>query len=181
MTDSSPFPAAGISIAASEAEREACFALRYRVYVDEQGRNVPAADHERRLDRTADDASGSIFCAWNAGALVGTARVHHGAVTGIPAFIRAACGLTEDQTQVAAVSRLAIAAEHRGGTTIVALLRACRAWLSADGRDTRQIYILAFDEPKLIAMYRLLGFRPIEPVTRCMIDLGATIPMVSTL
>src|SRR5690606_16028167 len=37
-----------VAIARDGAERDACFALRYRVYVEEQGRQAPAADHRRR-------------------------------------------------------------------------------------------------------------------------------------
>lgn len=174
---------AGIAIAATEAEREACCALRYRVYVEEQGRPSALADHERKLDLSADDASGTIFYARIGGAVAGTVRVHHGAVTDIPAFIRRMCGLPEEGAlpHVAALGRLAVASEHRGGTAIVSLLRECMAWLDADGRDTRQLFIVALDIPGVLAMYRMLGFKPIEPVTRHMSEIGPVVPMVRSL
>lgn len=172
-----------ISIAASDAEREACCALRYRVYMEEQKRSSAIADHARRLDLSADDASGVLFCARLDGVLVGTLRAHHGATTDIPPFIRRACQMPETAPlpTVAAISRLAVDPAHRGNTTIVMLLRACNAWLVADGRVTRQVSIVAFDIPRLIAMYRLLGFKPVEPVTSHMSEIGPVVPMTYRL
>lgn len=172
-----------ITMAATEAERDECRALRYRVYVEEQGRPSALADHERRLDHSADDATGILFCARAGGALAGTVRVHHGAVTDIPAFVRSMCGLPREGAlpHVAAIGRLAVDGRYRGGKAIVALLRECMAWLSADGRDTRQLFIVALDIPGVIAMYRMLGFRFIEPVTRHMSEIGPVVPMVLAL
>jgi predicted GNAT family N-acyltransferase len=172
-----------ISIAATEAEREACCALRYRVYVEEQKRPSALADHARRLDLSADDASGVLFCARRGGVLVGTVRVHHGAVTDIPPFVRSACGLPPDGPlpATATIGRLAVDAAHRGDETVVALLRACSAWLTADGRTTEQVFIVAFDTPGVIALYRMLGFRPVEPMTRHMSEVGPVVPMARRL
>lgn len=179
-------PEIGVSIARSEAERERCFALRYRVYVEEQGRRPPTADHERGLDRNADDAESILFQAIVDGEVVGTARVHHGAETGIPAFVADACDLPHllgeaPETEMAAFSRLAVDAGHRGGKTTLALLRACFAYLTAGERRTRLVLILALDEPRLIDMYRLLGFRPIAPDRWYTTDLGRALPMVATI
>jgi GNAT superfamily N-acetyltransferase len=172
-----------ISIAMSQAQRDACRALRYRVYMEEQKRSSTIADHERKLDLSADDASGVLFCAHVDGVLVGTVRVHHGATTDIPPFIRLACQMpqTDPLPTAAAISRLAVDPAHRGANTIVMLLRACNAWLGADGRVTEQVFIVAFDIPRLIAMYRLLGFKPIEPVTSHMSEIGPVVPMMYRL
>lgn len=189
-----------VAIARDGAERDACFALRYRVYVEEQGRQAPAADHRRRLERNADDETGILFCVRSGDEVVATVRVHHGAVTGLPLCVREAFGLPEagaaatgeapawrtaagspDPRQAGVISRLAIDARHRGGQTIVALLRGCMAWFREEGRETRQVYILAFDDPGLVALYGMLGFKPIESRARYMIDLGATVPMVASL
>lgn len=183
-----PAGAAGVavSLARTEDEREACFALRYRVYVEEQGRRPPAADHARGLDRNPDDETGLLLQAHVSGELVGTARIHHGLDTGIPPFVREACDLprlleTAPLARIAAISRLAIDARHRGGQTVVALLRGCFAFLTSARRDTRLVLILAFDQPGLARLYQLLGFRPIAPGTSYLTDLGPTIPMVATL
>ena len=168
-----------IFVATSDADREACCALRYRVYVEEQNRPTTTADHERKLDLSADDASGVLFCARVGGAVVATARVHHGATTGVPAFIRKTCLLssTDPLPTVATIGRLAVDPAHRGGDVIVGLLRACNAWLSAEGRVTDQMFIVALDEPRLVAMYRLLGFKPIEPARTHMSEIGPVIAM----
>lgn len=172
-----------ISIATSEAEREACCALRYRVYVEEQGRPTSTADHARKLDLSADDASGVFFWAHIDGKLVATVRLHHGAMTDIPAFIRQTCLLppTDPLPTTATIGRLAVLPEHRGDTTIVSLFRACGAWLSAEGRVTDQLFIVAFDIPRLIAMYRLLGFTPVEPLRSHMSELGPVVAMYRRL
>ena len=170
--------------AQSDAERDACYAIRYQVYVEEQGRQPPLADHARKLDRNADDASGLLMYVRSNDAIVGTLRLHHGHDTGIPPFVREACKLPDDPAalkHVAAISRLAIAAEHRGSRATVSLFRATFAWLNAAPRSTQQLYILALDEPKLIAMYRMLGFKLLEPERRYTTDLGSTVPMVCTV
>jgi len=172
-----------VSIVTTEAEYEECCALRYRVYVEEQGRPSARGDHARKLDFSADDASGTIFCARVAGALAGTVRVHHGAVTDIPAFVRRMCGLPPEGAlpYVAAFGRLAVDGRYRGGQAIVALLRECMAWLDADGRDTRQLFIVALDLPGVLKMYGMLGFRAIEPVTRHLSEIGPVVPMMRAL
>lgn len=167
--------------AQDDAEREACYAVRYKVYVEEQRRELMHADHARKLDRNPDDATGLLMYVRSNGTIVGTLRLHHGLDTGIPPFVREACNLPGDPAalrHVAAISRLAIAAEHRGSRVTVALLRAAVAWLDEAPRSTQQIYILALDDPKLVAMYRMLGFRVLQPERRYTTDLGATVPMV---
>jgi predicted GNAT family N-acyltransferase len=175
-----------ITVASTELERERCFALRYRVYVEEQGRQPKGADHDRKLDRNADDETGTLLCASIDGELVGTVRIHHGATGGIPPFVSDACDvprLAEETplAQIAAMSRLAVDARHRGGTTVVSLLRSCFAHLTSEGRETKLLLILAFDQPGLLAMYRLLGFRTLEPARTYETDLGRTVPMAARI
>lgn len=170
-----------VDFAEDAAARDACYALRYRVYVEEQERQPPLADHVRKLDRNADDATGLILQV-RSDVVLGTLRIHHGSVTGIPPFVREACVLPDDAEalrEVAAISRLAIAPEHRGGKVVVALLRHAFEWLQQ--QQTRQLYILALDEPKLLALYKVMGFRPLQPERRYTTDLGPTVPMLSTL
>lgn len=172
-----------VAFAEDTSERDACYALRYRVYVQEQRRQPPLADHERQLDQNADDATGLLLRVRRAGAVVGTLRIHHGIDTGIPSFVREACKLPDTAgglRRVAAISRLAIDASHRGGKVTLALLQYAFAWLTAPERGTEQVYILALDEPKLVGLYKLMGFRPLAPERRYATDLGATVPMVLT-
>lgn len=170
--------------AQTEAEREACYAIRYQVYVEEQGRQPPLADHARKLDRNADDATGLLMFARSKDTIVGTLRIHHGHDTGIPPFVREACNLPDDPAALqhaAAISRLAIAAEHRGSRATISLFRATFEWLNTAPRSTQQLYILALDEPKLVAMYRMIGFKLLEPERRYTTDLGPTVPMIRTV
>jgi putative hemolysin len=171
-----------VAPALTPAEREACFALRYRVFVEEQGCRPPTADHERRLDRNADDETGVLLMARLGGEVVGTLRLHHGAEQGIPPFIEQACGMADREPdvpaqQTAAVTRLAIDRRHRGGPTVVALLRGCFAYLNADGRATTRVLILALDTPGHALLYRLLGFRRVAGGARYLTDVGPCVPM----
>jgi predicted GNAT family N-acyltransferase len=173
-------PELDIGFAQTEAEREACYAVRYQVYVEEQRRGLQKADHARKLECNADDASGLLMYVRSNGTIVGTLRLHHGSDTGIPPFAREAFALPDEPAalqHVAAVGRLAIAAEHRGSRATIALLRAAFDWLNTAPCSTQQIYILALDVPKLIAMYRMLGFKELQPERRYMTDLGETVPM----
>lgn len=57
--------------------RQALYAFRYEVYVEEMGRRQLHADHARRLLAEPEDASARLLVArTEAGAVVGTARVH---------------------------------------------------------------------------------------------------------
>ena len=63
-------------VATSHADRFAAFRLRYEVYVAEQGKGYPEADHERRLLCDELDADGNIVVAEVIGEIVGTVRAN---------------------------------------------------------------------------------------------------------
>lgn len=59
------------------ATRQAVYAFRYTVYVEEMGRRQAHADHTRRLLAEPEDESARLLVARNShGEVVGTARVH---------------------------------------------------------------------------------------------------------
>jgi len=73
--------------ATDESDRSACYHLRYEVYVAEQGKPYPDADHDRRLLRDPLDERGTVLMATSAsGDVVGTLRVNFG---DDPAFVDA--------------------------------------------------------------------------------------------
>jgi len=175
-----------VSVARSEAERDACFALRYRVYVEELGCRIAAADHRRKLDYAAEDDTAILFCAHSGGKLIGTVRVHHGAGMGIPRCFHEACDLPRflantPLTRMAAIGRLAIDVPYRGGKTVVTLLRDCFRVIIEDHPDTSLVFILALDDRRLIDVSRLLGFRRVDPERLYMMDVGLSVPMFSTI
>lgn len=170
-----------VRVAETAAERELCYMLRYRVYVEEFQCKVPTADHQRKQDWTKDDDTATLYYASLGDEIVGTIRIHHGADTDIPIAFYQTCDLQRfladtPLEQMMAVGRLAIDASHRGGKATVALIQGCFSSVLDNHPDTRLVFILALDEPRLTAMYRMLGFRPVGQKTY-LYDLGQTLPM----
>lgn len=169
-----------VQVATTGEERHACFALRYRVLVEELKWDIPTADHHRKLDRTAeDDGATHIYASCNDD-VIGTMRLHHGATTEIPRELREACGLQcfladTPIDQMVTIGRLALEAQQRGGPATVALFQGCVRFLKENHPATSLVFIFATDEARLIALYRLLGFRPIDPDRRYPVAMG--IPM----
>ncbi len=61
----------------SPEQREAIYAIRYAIYVEEMGKSPPAADHQRRWIRDGLDPSARLYAVHNeAGGLVGTLRLN---------------------------------------------------------------------------------------------------------
>jgi predicted GNAT family N-acyltransferase len=169
-------------IAEASADRDLCYRLRYRVYIDEFHCKIPTADREHKLDRTKDDANATLFYANMGDEMIGTVRVHHGAVADIPTYFVEACQVRRfladtPLSQMMTIGRLAIAAHHRGGMAAGILIRDCLSFFSKSYADTKLIFILPPDEPRLIALYRMLGFRPVDETRKYTHDLGLSVPM----
>jgi predicted GNAT family N-acyltransferase len=175
-----------VRVAETEAEREACFALRYQVYVEELGCDIPTADHHRKLDCTEEDESAVHLYVSCGGGVIGTMRIHHGATSEIPLRFHEGCELHRflpdtPITQMVAIGRLAIDAGQRGGTAIVPLFQEGFRFLMESHPTTRLAFILPMDEPRLIRMHRLLGFQAIDPNKRCHLDTGRCLPMFARI
>lgn len=188
MTGGGLFDQEGLrsGVANTEAEKDECFALRYRVYVEDFGCSIPSADHRRRIDRTEDDDSATQIYVRRGDHVIGTMRVHHGAASALPHAFREACELEQfladtPLEQMMSIGRLAIEKHERGGAAIVPLFQECLRWTRRDHPDTRLAFILAIEEPRLIALYRLLRFEPIHPDKRIRVDVGVCVPMFTRL
>lgn len=173
-----------VQVATTDGERQACFALRYRVLVEELKWDIPTADHHRRLDRTAEDHSATHIYARCNDDVIGTMRLHHGATSEIPRELREACELHRFLAdtpidQMVTIGRLALDARQRGGPATVALFQGCVRFLKESHPTTSLVFIFATEEPRLIALYRLLGFRPIDPDKRYPVAMG--VPMFSRI
>jgi predicted GNAT family N-acyltransferase len=194
MTPASRPPDIVVSIADTAADREACLALRYRVYISEMKCPAPGADHARMLDLTAEDDQAIHVGAWIGRELIGTLRIFHGA-RGFPeSFVKHAKAALRSgnlsrfrkftgtsPSEVAVISRLAIDPGHRGGTAIVSLFRESFRLLMEQHPKTRLIFILAMDNPRLLALYRMLGFERLDEHLLYPSDLGPTVPMCAKL
>jgi predicted GNAT family N-acyltransferase len=182
-----------VSLANTAPEVERCLALRYRVYVEEMRCPAPAADHERKLDRTAEDGEALHFCARSGGGLIATMRVFHGA-RGFPRSFVEACrshvrlhdlprllAQAPPLEEIAVVSRLAIDPRHRGGSAIVTLVRESFRILRERHPQTSLVFILALDNSRLLGLYQMLGFQRLDRDRTYPSDLGPVVPMFSQM
>ncbi len=182
-----------VALANTAPELESCLALRYRVYVEEMGCPAPAADHARKLDRTAEDGEALHFCARSGGELIATLRVFHGA-RGFPKSFVDACkshvrlrdlprllAQAPPLEEIAVISRLAIDPRHRGGPAIVTLVRESFRILREQHPRTGMVFILALDNPRLLGLYRMLGFHRLDRDRSYPSDLGPVVPMFSQM
>jgi predicted GNAT family N-acyltransferase len=190
MTHASESADIVVSIAQAAADREACLALRYRVYIEEMKCPAPTADHAHGLDCTAEDDHAIQVGAWIGGDLIATLRIFHGA-RGFPeSFVKHAQAALRtgnvlsfhkfagtSSSQIAIISRLAIEPRHRGGSAIISLFRDAFRLLMEQHPQTSLIFILAMDNPRLLALYRMLGFERVHEDLLYPSDLGPTVPM----
>ena len=65
-----------VDLPLSEEEREAVYRLRYDVYISEQGKPYPEADHERKILSDELDNTGEIIAVKSRDAIVGTVRAN---------------------------------------------------------------------------------------------------------
>lgn len=185
MTETPPDPVpVVVRVATTDVERQACFALRYRVLVEELKWDIPTADHHSRFDRTAEDDSATHIYARHNEDVIGTMRLHHGATSEIPRELREACEMQRFLAdtpidRMVTIGRLALDARHRGGPATVALFQGCVRFLKESHPATSLVFIFATEDPRLIALYRLLGFRPIDPGKRYPVAMG--VPMFSRI
>jgi CRP-like cAMP-binding protein/predicted GNAT family N-acyltransferase len=150
-----------ICFAESEAEREAIYRLRYRIYVEELGAiSFPGADHERRWLGEGGVRNSRLLYAELGGEVVATLRLQLGADD----------ALTEDDAiiydfarfeghlgmeQLCVLSRFMALPEHRGGQIPQLMLQAMYRFCVAQG-----LAICFLDcRPHLINLYQRLGFR----------------------
>tara|TARA_R110002072_G_scaffold234586_2_gene392178 strand:- start:4145 stop:4729 length:585 start_codon:yes stop_codon:yes gene_type:complete len=142
----------------SETEREAVFRFRYRIYVQDQGRQEPYADHERRTLREPLDERGWVLGAFQDGRVVGTLRTNprrDGSLDGYESLYGIDRLPTEVQEQVAITTKLMVEPNIRGG--LVALRLAKLTYAMALERDVSWNYVDARDET--VPLFEKLGHR----------------------
>ena len=164
------------AVAKTPEEYEACFRLRYKVYVEEMGKEPPGADHVRGMITDELDAKAVLLYSSVNGEVVGTFRFVWGG-DGIPDTYRNYFNLDAvshvPDNAISFNSRLMISAEWRQTQVLAGLLdlgyregRARGIWLS-----------FLHCAPALIALYEMLGFRRYAP-GMIDTDVGLHIPML---
>lgn len=148
-----------IRLATSAAEREAVYAFRYRVYVEEMGKPMAEADHVKGQVHDAPDDRGLLFAAFDGDDLVGTLRLNlgRGAMAGDLHMAIYNLELFDDvdPAQLAFASRFMLRRDYRGSMAAHRLsLAALEAALEA---DVRLCY--CYCAPYLVSFYEQMGFR----------------------
>lgn len=169
-------PQPRVFAAVTADDRRRAYALRYSVYVDEMGKVLAGADHERRELRDPHDEHAEILCLEVEGEVVGTVRNVY-ADEFLPAEYVSWFSLPlfdgVPLREMSFTSRLMLAREHRGTSTIGSLLKANYI----RGRERQVRYTFIHCAPALIPMYEMLGFRIYK---RGLIDTGISqqVPML---
>ena len=135
--------------------------FRYSIYVAEQHKPLPAADHAARRLPDADDASAFHFCMRNsARKLVGYARMHYAEAIPASAVSHLELGdlARHSPKALGFISKLMVDKSLRGRTNAVRLIMSmiqygCERFEDAEGA-------VFHCSPELVALYMRMGFRP---------------------
>lgn len=168
-----------IGVAETQKEREACYRLRYDVYVEEMGRYQSVADHERRMLYEEVDEQSRIAIATLGDEVVGTARFTWGGQGPIPQRMIDQYGLApflaELPAEALGVGERAMVRPYLRGTDL--LLRMMGNGLRFANENRIQ---LAFGdcEPHLLNRYLSLGQRTYSATNVNSAEAGYLIPLV---
>jgi predicted GNAT family N-acyltransferase len=186
----------GLRVAETEAERIACYALRYRVFIEELGFDIPTADHERKLEHTPEDSSAAQLYVSIGAEVIATMRLHHGSSSDLLPHFREGFELLHRLLpdtpihQMVSIGRLAVDPRHRGGSAIAPLFQGVVRVLEERHPTTSLAFIFAVDEPKRIALFQLLGFQPLYqhlgfqsggPEMQIRVDIGVCVPLIKRI
>lgn len=144
--------AATIREATTDTDRAAAFRFRYELYVEDQGLFADAADHQHRFLRDAEDERASIWLVEHGGEVVGTGRLVWGRG---PEDERDPFVDLVPDAEIAMVSRILIAPEHRRGRVLYDLVLAMFVAACARGCQL----VLAECEPHLVNTWLKVGLR----------------------
>jgi predicted GNAT family N-acyltransferase len=173
------WPADTLEVVQGSTDLEEIERFRYSIYVAEQHKPLPAADHRASRLPDADDSAALHFCVRNdARSLVGYARMHY--AQAIPAATVSRLGLGDllgDSPQsLGFISKLMVDRSLRGRTNAVRLIMSmiqygCDRFPEAEGA-------VFHCSSELVPLYTRMGFRPFG---RPFVDphVGLQTPMVA--
>jgi hypothetical protein len=168
-----------IRLAATESELNAIYRFRYGIYIEEMGKPMPGADHERRELRDGVDGRATQLFSERDGEITGTVRIVWG-IDGVPENYAEWYGLEKfrgfSNASTSFTGRMMVAQKFRNGP--LSLVLAKEAYRLGCERG------VAFDfihtTPPLIPLFERLGHRRyngnfVDP------ELGPRTPMVLVL
>lgn len=165
-------------IAATKAERDAIFKLRYEIYVEEMHREQPYANHKTRTIEEPQDSTAIILGVWDNGELVGTIRANMSSDSKFEFREIYNFSTFEAQYpgQVALITKLMIKKDRRGGRIALNIFRETYKILREEGAEV----LLIDANDHLLNTYRRLGFVAIKE--KCAHPLyGMVTPMAMTM
>ena len=177
MTDERDPPR--ILAARNEAEREAIYRFRYRVYVEEMNRYRSVADHEGKRLVEPDDARSHLYYAAADEEVVGTMRLTWGGDAPfterhIEQYDLAPFLDAVPQEQLVIGERFMVDRAYRGSDLIYRLFCTYLAFV-----NERRIQLIFGDsEPHLLNLYQGLGFRTYSDKNVNSPETGYLIPLV---
>ena len=166
----------------SPEQREAIYALRYAIYVEEMGKSPPAADHQRRWIRDGLDASARLYAIQNeAGALVGTLRLNRLSDLNDPLRELEPLPMAPllerfPPEAISHTSRLMLLPAWRGGAALGLLFNRCYG----DAAEAGVRVDLCHAKPGLVELYEQLGYRRFCPGLE-LAGVGYQVPMLLAL
>lgn len=164
---------------ASDEQRERIYRFRYSIYVEEMGKPMPGADHERRTLRDELDERSTHLMALRGEELIGAIRITWGA-DGLPGRFVNWYGLERfggfPKEEISFTGRLMVSEGLRSSAVSLALAREAYRL----GRERGVGFDFIHTTPTLIPFFERLGHRRygsefLDP------DLGPRTPMVLVL
>lgn len=159
INDPGKHPAACAHVARTKGDQEAAFRLRYEVYIAEQGKPYPEADHTQRMLSDELDETAEIIVAESSGHIVGTVRANWFDSASTRLRYLDMFQMVEDKPtraeRVAVCSRLAALPGHRHSRARELLFESI--YEVGLARSTELCF--ATCTPALVRMFKQYGFR----------------------
>jgi GNAT superfamily N-acetyltransferase len=165
-----------VRVAASAADREAAYRLRYRVYVDELGFRQTHADHECGWVKDPLDESAILVVALSFGRVVGTVRTNFARECDLGPFValhRMHETGTAFPSKVSLTSKLIVHPAYRSGRVASRMIHYIFQYAVARGIGVDFIDC----EAKLVPLYHRYGYRQTSDIPFEHPELGPRIPM----
>lgn len=170
-----------LRIASCAEDRERVYRFRYRIYVQEMGKRIFDADHQRACLQDDDDDGARLWMAEQGDELVATLRFQWGGEVEFSSYWRDVYGLPHFLAEfgghaISLTSRLMVEPKFRGSSVLASMLS--ETYRSARGLGVRFDFINC--TPGLVQFYESLGYRRF---TRGFVDrdTGYHVPMLFVL
>lgn len=170
-----------VHVAKTKEEREAVYRFRYEIYVDELGRKLGGADHDKRMvhDEEDEQPTSLHLYAGPVDDIQGVVRLRCWPPGEVPDYERGILALDSipgvEEESIAEVGRLMIRRTLRGKLVLASIVRA----IYENGAGRARL-AFCYCSPGLVRHYERLGYRP---YSASLIDTpdGMEVPLICVL